>query len=153
MSPTLKTFFLHTVPAIAGGAVAAFLLHIALPGLKESPTLTRLGEEMERIAITRIQPVGDFVRKVAELAMPWAVDRPPVPAPHYAAVAGSTQKVLLLNEPVVIIPGKDLPMTELPAGTQVKLISTNGPFLRVGHDQDVVTVPKSVVVAGVSRAE
>ena len=147
----MKTFLLHTVPAILGGAFAAFLLHVALPGLKGSPTLTRLGEEMERFAITRIQPASDVVRKVTDLTMPWAVDRLPVPAPHYAE--NNTGKVLILNEPVVIIPGKDQPMTSLPRGTQVKLVSSNGLFLRVGHDQDVVTVPKSVVVAGVSRAE
>jgi hypothetical protein len=145
----MKTFFVYTVPAILGGALTAYLLHIALPPQKGAPTLTRLGEEMERFAITRIQPVGEVIRKVADLTLPWAVERPPVPAPRYSA--NTTGSTVLLNQPVVIIPGKDEAMTSLPRGTQVKLVSSDGPFLRVGHDRDVVTVPKSVVVAGVSR--
>jgi hypothetical protein len=147
----MKTFFVYTIPAVLGGALAAFLLHLALPAQKGASTLTRLGEEMERFAITRIQPIGEVVRKVADLTVPWAVERPPVPAPHYtASTSGST---VLLNQPVIIIPGKDQAMTSLPAGTQVKVFSSDGPFLRVGHDQNVVTVPKSVIVAGVSREQ
>ncbi len=147
----MKTFFVYTVPSILGGALAAFLLHVALPAQNGVSTLTRFGQEMERFAITRIQPVGNAVRKVADLTMPWTIERPPVPAPHYASnVTGPT---VLLNEPVVIIPGRDQAMESLPRGTQVKLVSSDGPFLRVGHAQEVVTVPKSVIVAGVSREQ
>jgi hypothetical protein len=57
---------------------------------------------------------------------------------------------LLLKEPVVIMHGGDT-SGSLPRGTAVALVKNEGKFIRVRHDQNVVTIPRSSVISGVAR--
>jgi hypothetical protein len=59
---------------------------------------------------------------------------------------------LVLNEPVVIMHGGTHTQTTLAQGTAVSLVKNEGRFMSVRHDQSVLTIPRSVVSVGVTRA-
>lgn len=71
-----------------------------------------------------------------------------------ANVTGATAghgKTLVLSEPITIIRGPAYDGAQLPKGTAVKLLATEGDFLRVRYLQSVIMIPRSATVAGAYR--
>jgi hypothetical protein len=62
--------------------------------------------------------------------------------------AAYAQNVVLLKEPVVILNGSWDDAQSLASGTHLGLVQDDGRYLRVKHQQRVITIPRSVAVPG-----
>jgi hypothetical protein len=139
----MKSFSIQFLSAIGAGALAALFLH-ATPSVIPRPL---------RVLMTKA--AAPAARHHAQGRMIATVS-PSAPAARALADARPADfkngdRTLLLNEPVDILNQNSATWTSLPRGTSVKLLASRGSLLQVRHGSDVVTLPSSTVVSGVSR--
>lgn len=144
----MKSFSLQFLSALGAGVVAALFLHTN-PSVLPVQLRTASGSGAKWTQVSNRHAEGELVAASAtasaQAASPAAANQPALPP----VPAGTP--TLLLNEPVDILNHADATWTCLPRGTSVRLLAERGPLLQVRHGNDIVTVPRSTVVAGVSR--
>jgi hypothetical protein len=144
----VKTILTYFLSAILGGAVCAFVLHLAVKpevvGMAASIPPMRVNGKLTVQALPSKSGQSWLESSVAKAAT-WLNEGRSNPTPGKLG--------LLLREPVVILNGGTANVSSLPSGTAVKLVHNDGRFLRVQHERNVITLPRTAVVEGISVTE
>ncbi len=139
----MSRFPFFTVSAIVAGALAAGLLQFNLPTIQTNPL--RVGTASGKALATGFL---EAARENVVLPLASATAAALAPSPGTAPQVG----FVVLSEPLVIIRGSGAAMTELPRGTRLHLVSSEGRFVRVQHAQYTMTIPRSATVVSTASA-
>ena len=128
--------------------MCALVLHLAIKpevlGMTQTPLPTRVNGQLAVVAQPSKSGGSWLEGKVANAAA-WLNEGRATTTPGKLG--------LLLREPVVILNGGSANGSSLPSGTPVKLVHNDGRFLRVQHERNVITLPRTAVVEGISMTE
>ena len=133
-----KSFLRYS--AIAAAALSVYLLQFVSPMEVLSPERTAQAPAAGLSA--NAEPQQSTFETVGGRIANWI-----------ASVRGEPAKsaTVLLAEPVTIIRGPAYAGTQLPKGTPVKLVASEGRFLRVRYNESVITIPRTAAVMGAYR--
>lgn len=140
-------FALSTLSVIALGALTAGLLHVVLPlGPADAQSAYLSTAVSEAVALWgHPAEIPAAVSRGVENTLSAVV---PGFAPRDPAQKTAT---VLLNQDVNVLDGAQQAWRELPKGTNVQVLAARGRFVQVQHAGSVMTVPRSVLQAGVAK--
>lgn len=141
-------FALSTLSVIALGALAAGLLHVTVPLRSGDPQPAFLGTAVSEAVELWSHPesIPAALSQGFDNALSAVV---PGVAPRDPAQKVAT---VLLNQDVSVLDGNQQAWRELPKGTNVQILASRGRFLQIRPaNGDVITVPRSVIQAGIAK--
>jgi hypothetical protein len=143
----VKFFLSFTLSAITAGALTAFVLCARSTQTEVAPVRARSAAlpASRGAIVATAAPAPNWLQRTISGAAAWLNEGRGSAKPGHLG--------LLLREPVIILRGGGVPGSSLPVGTAVRLVRNDGRFLRVQHEQNVITLPRTAVVEGISRAE
>lgn len=140
-------FALTTLSVIALGAMTAGLLHVVAPAQSTNPPPAYLGAAVSEAVQLWGHPasipaaVSQGVENALSAMVPGFAPRDPAPK----------MTTVLLNQDVNVLDRDQRAWRELPKGTNVQVLASRGRFVEVQHAGSVMTVPRTVLQAGVSK--
>src|SRR4051812_4226180 len=142
-------FALSTLSVIALGALTAGLLHVAVPSQATNPPPAFLSAAVSEAVDLWGHPAGipaavsQGVENALSAMVPGFAPRDPAP---------KLTTTVLLNQDVNVLDRDQRAWRELPKGTNVQVLAARGRFVEVQHAGSVMTVPRTVLQAGISKA-
>jgi hypothetical protein len=139
--------FLTSVAVIAAGAVTAAILHLAAPVRVQAQSAHGFcGAALESASHLFMNPsrlpavLHEAVRNTVTAV-----------APGLDPVDPAKTATVLLNQPVAVLEKDRGVWTELPEGTSVQVLGSQGRFVQVRHAERVITIPRSALQLGIVK--